>query len=80
MGGDEFAILLVEMKSFDDEHIIIRHLQDNLKMYNKQFAHNYALSLSIGVSIFNPEHPITLETLLKQADMLMYEDKKNQKS
>ena len=80
MGGDELAILLVEMKSFDDEHIIIRHLQDNLKMYNKQFGHNYALSLSIGVSIFNPEHPITLETLLKQADMLMYEDKKNQKS
>ncbi len=80
MGGDEFAVLLAEMTSLDDEHIIIRHLLDNQKIQNEQTDQSYIISLSIGVSIFNPEYPTTLDTLLRQADMLMYEDKKSQRS
>ena len=80
MGGDEFAVLLTEMTSLDDDYIIIKHLQDNLKTHNEQHGHSYALSLSIGVSIFNPEYPSTLDTMLKQADLLMYEHKKSQKN
>lgn len=79
MGGDEFAVLITDMTSLNDEHIIVRHLLDHLKIHNEQSGKAYSLSLSIGVSIFNPEYPSTLETLLKQADMLMYEDKKSQK-
>lgn len=80
MGGDEFAVLLTEMTSLDDEYIIIKHLQDNLKTHNEQHGHSYALSLSIGVSTFNPEYPSSLDTMLKQADLLMYEHKKSQKN
>ena len=79
MGGDEFVVLLSEVTSLDDEHIIIRHLKDNLKIHNKQSGNSFELSFSIGASIFNPEYPTSLDTLITQADMLMYEDKKSQK-
>jgi diguanylate cyclase (GGDEF)-like protein len=80
MGGDEFAVLLTEITSVNDELIIFEHLRDNLKIQNEQTSQSYILSLSIGASIFNPKYPITLDKMLKQADLLMYEDKKNQKS
>ena len=80
MGGDEFAVLLTEITSVNDELIIFEHLRDNLKIQNEQTSQSYILSLSIGASIFNPKYPITLDKMLKQADMLMYEDKKNKKN
>lgn len=80
MWSHEFAVFLGEMSLFDDEYIIVRHLLDNLKAQNEQFSQNYLLSFSIGVSIFNPEYPVPLDTLVNQGDMLMYEDKKRHKS
>jgi diguanylate cyclase (GGDEF)-like protein/PAS domain S-box-containing protein len=75
IGGDEFAVLLTD-HSPGIENIKIEHLLDNLRIQNEQAGRGYKLSLSIGISHYNPEYPCSIEELLTSADKLMYKDKK----
>jgi PleD family two-component response regulator len=38
------------------------------------------LDVSIGVATFDPVHPCSIDELLSQADMAMYEEKKTKKA
>jgi diguanylate cyclase (GGDEF)-like protein/PAS domain S-box-containing protein len=78
MGGDEFAVLLAEPSERDIEHIILEHLQNNLKVYNEQNIQRgcpYQLSLSTGISYYDPERPCSVDELLTSADRRMYKEK-----
>lgn len=74
VGGDEFVILC---QNFTEEQQL-RSVGEKLNaMLNKPFSigsHEIQISSSIGMAIF-PEHGDTQETLLKNADIAMYQAK-----
>jgi diguanylate cyclase (GGDEF)-like protein len=75
LGGDEFAILALEASS-EYKEVILRRLERNLRGSNADES-RYHLSLSVGMSRFDPKHPISLGKLIANADEAMYEEKKN---
>jgi diguanylate cyclase (GGDEF)-like protein len=74
IGGDEFAILALDANSQNQE-AICRRLEQCLKKAHGD-ERRYALSLSVGVSRFDPKHAIPLAELMNQADSAMYEHKR----
>jgi len=75
LGGDEFAILALEA-SGENREVILRRLEKNIKGSNAGES-RYELSLSVGMSRFDPKHPVSLGKLIATADEAMYEEKKN---
>ncbi len=75
IGGDEFAILAIDTTD-ETKDVLMKRLDDYLDDCNREEGRNYQLSLSIGISRYNPEKPSTLDKLMAQADMLMYDEKK----
>ncbi|MCX5815566.1 MAG: PAS domain S-box protein [Proteobacteria bacterium] len=78
IGGDEFVVLAMEAIE-DISQFITSRLQDNFDQYNTGAKLDYTLSTSIGMVRYNPENPVSLDTLIALADKLMYEDKKRKK-
>ncbi len=74
IGGDEFAVLALE-SSQQSRDVILRRLTRNLKKANTLDS-RYPLSLSVGISRFDPKHPATFGDLMLQADQAMYEEKR----
>lgn len=79
VGGDEFVVVPIGTKS-DDVDTVIARLERNIELWNKGKDIRHRLSLSIGVSYYNPESPITLDELLTRADRCMYDNKRNRKT
>lgn len=77
IGGDEFAVLITEPAGSDVEDIITKHINDKLKAYNNQSGRIFELSFSMGAVFYYPESPCSIDGLLTQADILMYENKKH---
>jgi diguanylate cyclase (GGDEF)-like protein len=75
LGGDEFAILALEA-SCENQEVILHRLEKNLKGSNADES-RYQLSLSVGMSRFDPKRPISLGKLIANADEAMYKEKKN---
>ncbi len=79
IGGDEFAILAVG-PSEDAENTFLARLQDNLTTFNKtNDRQDFPISVSVGISGYEPSRPCSLETLIAQADQRMYEVKREKK-
>jgi diguanylate cyclase (GGDEF)-like protein len=74
LGGDEFAVLALEA-SCEDREVILGRLQKNIKGSNGDES-RYELSLSVGMSRFDPKNPVSLGKLIAIADEAMYEEKK----
>ncbi len=72
-GGDEFVVLLdvADEKSTG----ILSRLYENLNEYNASGPRRYQLSISVGIALFDPEHPVSIEELLTRADTMMYGQK-----
>jgi diguanylate cyclase (GGDEF)-like protein/PAS domain S-box-containing protein len=79
IGGDEFAMLAIDTPELTIE-ILTTRLQDNLEIHNKRGVRSYELSLSIGITHYNPDTPCSLEELTAQADTLMYEEKRRKQN
>lgn len=77
IGGDEFAAIL-ERKSEDSKTITLRLLQ-NIEEHNAKADRSYELSISLGVSYYDPESPCSIDELLARADDLLYEEKKQRR-
>ncbi len=75
LGGDEFAVLAEETEGFMPDNMIER-IQSRVRSFNQKKDFPFALSLSMGVSYFDPEHPSSIEELMVRADKLMYEQKR----
>ncbi|MCX5810629.1 MAG: GGDEF domain-containing protein [Proteobacteria bacterium] len=76
MGGDEFAALAIDTTDKTRE-VLINRLHNSLEAYNKLGGRKYQLSLNIGIAHYNPETPSTFDEPMVQADILMYEEKRN---
>ena len=80
MGGDEF-VAFVELSYESDVELIIDRINSNIADFNAINEQEYNLSISIGYKIFVPteENVKHLSTLLKEADKMLYENKKAKK-
>jgi diguanylate cyclase (GGDEF)-like protein/PAS domain S-box-containing protein len=78
VGGDEFVIIPLGTSQADADRVVAR-FQGNLELFNSISGNEYSLSVSYGISCFDPENPCSMEELLFQADKSMYEQKKGKK-
>ena len=78
IGGDEFVVTIMTEETNSADAIRGR-LQKNLDLYNGKAYGDYTLSLSSGVAYFDPDHPVSLDALLMEADRLMYIHKRSKK-
>jgi two-component system cell cycle response regulator len=76
IGGDEFAVCLVEDEQSTAETVISR-LEDKISAYNSEVGRPYQLSLSVGVSRFDNESPCSIDQMLTLADKEMYKQKRS---
>lgn len=75
LGGDEFAVLLTDT-SLEPAEKTISRFRASIEHYNKESNPGYEISFSEGIVAIDHENDISFESLLSQADSLMY-DKKN---
>lgn len=76
VGGDEFVAL--GLVPPDDVGTIMKRLDWHLDRFNAASGLPYRLSMSVGVSHFDPGDSQTLEGLVKAADDAMYQRKRPQ--
>jgi diguanylate cyclase (GGDEF)-like protein len=76
LGGDEFAILATEVAVTDGE-ILVKRVDDAVHRANERPGREFELSVSAGIAVFDPAHPLTLDQLIAEADHHMYEVKKH---
>lgn len=79
IGGDEFAVLAIDTTD-EIKNILITRLNKTIATYNSIKDRKYMLSFSVGVSCYDPNNPVDLDTLMSSADDLMYREKRNKKS
>ena len=79
MGGDEFAVLGVITDDYIPQMLVDR-LQNNIDAYNNAVSRAYFLSMSIGISTYDPAIPIAIEDVIDRADEAMYRQKKLKQS
>lgn len=78
IGGDEFVVFPLRNTTGRGDSIVSR-LQKNIEAQNEKAKRSYKLSISAGVSLYDPSCPQTPDELLAQADLLMYEHKRTKK-
>ena len=79
MGGDEFALFPIGKSDLYVEKVLER-FQNNLQKFNRGNQAPYNISISYGISRWDPDKPISLDTLLKEADKKMYIHKRRKQS
>ncbi|MBI4767205.1 MAG: PAS domain S-box protein [Deltaproteobacteria bacterium] len=80
IGGDEFAILAIEGTLEAGPDLLRERLRESLDRYNhKEPDRKYRLSLTMGAVVYDPENPVSIDTLLFQADKNMYAEKARKK-
>lgn len=70
-GGDEFALVLPQIKRREDAAVIAEKVLGELKDPFKIDEHELYVSGSIGIAVY-PEAGETMETLIQSADLAMY--------
>jgi len=78
IGGDEFLLIFPE-NSLNDASLIRGRLNKNLKKLNQKLAKPYEIDFSIGLSVYDPSNPLSIDELIRIADENMYEEKKKKK-
>ncbi|MBP5974115.1 diguanylate cyclase [Brasilonema sp. CT11] len=78
-GGDEFAILIEDIKDISDTINVAQRIQEALQLPIYIEEHKISISASIGIALSssNYEQP---ESLLRDADMAMYDAKQHGKA
>jgi diguanylate cyclase (GGDEF)-like protein/PAS domain S-box-containing protein len=75
-GGDEFVVLLSEIKAPEDAARVAEKLKAAVARPRRTQGCSIGLELSIGISLF-PDDGIDMETLMHRADTAMYHAKLN---
>jgi diguanylate cyclase (GGDEF)-like protein/PAS domain S-box-containing protein len=74
LGGDEFTAFPLEADAGSAD-ILVERLHRHVEQHNAASDRPYALSLSVGVSRFDPERCQTVQQLLADADRELYQRK-----
>src|SRR5580698_3990106 len=75
-GGDEFVVLLAEVKQSSDVAITAKKILAAVSEPHSIDQHDLHVTTSIGVSVY-PDDGLDAETLIKNADTAMYQAKEN---
>jgi len=75
VGGDEFIVLLKEFKVLDNVHAIAHKLTEVFASPWLVLDKEITIHLSIGISVYDPAHPVSIKELLKEADIALYDSK-----
>jgi diguanylate cyclase (GGDEF)-like protein/PAS domain S-box-containing protein len=75
-GGDEFIVLLPEVDQVEGAAIAAKRLLQAVAETHTIDEHDLLVTTSIGISLY-PEDGVDAETLIKNADMAMYQAKEN---
>ena len=78
-GGDEFAVLLTEIRQNASVEVLGRRLLSTIVMPIQVAGGTCRVSASIGISLY-PEHGNTGRVLMERADQAMYLVKGNGKN
>jgi diguanylate cyclase (GGDEF)-like protein/PAS domain S-box-containing protein len=78
IGGDEFVVMPI--KGEEDVAGIAARLKKKLDSYNAEENRKYSLSVSVGITFYDPANPVSVEELLSRCDKLMYSDKAGKKA
>jgi diguanylate cyclase (GGDEF)-like protein/PAS domain S-box-containing protein len=78
-GGDEFVLLLTEIKSREDVIEVAQKILHNFQAAFHIDEHQFNLSASIGIAL-QPQDGKTINDLVKKSDQALYQVKKNGKS
>jgi diguanylate cyclase (GGDEF)-like protein len=79
LGGDEFCVLMTDAGQ-DSAQQVRKRLQQRVDFANAHFGSGFRLSLSVGIAEVPTVRQPTLEELLRLADALMYEQKRNKQA
>ena len=74
MGGDEFTILLEDVRSSADAAAVAERIQKKMAVPFKIAGQELAISASIGIAV-NDFHAAKAEDILRFSDMAMYQSK-----
>jgi diguanylate cyclase (GGDEF)-like protein/PAS domain S-box-containing protein len=74
MGGDEFVLLVGDLSDRQTVSAVAQRVLETLRQPLKVEGQAFAMSASIGISVF-PDDGLDLESLLKHADIALYEAK-----
>lgn len=77
IGGDEFAVVVVEAGERSGELLTVR-LQERLDVCNARDQSRFRLALSLGIVEFD-QHPASLEALMAKADEALYAHKRSKR-
>ena len=75
LGGDEFVVLVTNCTKKASE-ASLRRLQKAVDAHNRTSARGYDIGFSVGAVAYEPIRHSSIETLLADADKLMYERKR----
>jgi diguanylate cyclase (GGDEF)-like protein/PAS domain S-box-containing protein len=75
-GGDEFVVLLSEVAESEDVAITARRMLQAVAQPHLIDQHDLHVTTSIGVSVY-PDDGLDADTLIKNADIAMYQAKEN---
>ncbi len=78
IGGDEFVAMVLDANQ-DDALLLERRMATRLAESNKEDKFGIKLSISMGYSYFDPFIPISVDDMLRQADSMMYENKRSKR-
>lgn len=74
LGGDEFAVLLTNT-SQQHATTIVERFRGLVDIYNEQISRGYDISFADGIVSLKPDADCSVDHLLREADVLMYEKK-----
>ncbi len=75
-GGDEFVVLLSELDHSDEAAIMAKRILEAVAAAHSIGQHNLHVTASMGLSVY-PDDGLDAETLIKNADIAMYQAKEN---
>jgi len=76
ISGDEFTVILDGINTISDAELIANRMISSLNMPMKIKDHEFSIGASIGISLY-PLDDITLEELIQDADIAMFNSKRN---
>ena len=80
VGGDEFIVLMSEPPERRGEEVVLERLAMEIDKANRRANRKYQVLLSIGTVRYDHRQQTSIDELMSQADLLMYEDKKKKKA
>lgn len=75
VGGDEFVIVLDELNHLNDANLIVEKIMAAVEKDIVVMHKSIKVTLSIGVASYNHASEETLKSLMKKADIALYEAK-----